>query len=143
MSRVCEITGKTGNAANNVSHANNKTKRRQLPNLHSKRIFIPELDRTVRVRLSTRALRSIDKIGIAAFLKKEHKLGGMEKVSAGLYIKNLDMRAASMEVAVATTRTTRSEKKGEGNTFMKEQRNFGHKQIRNNRRTLLVGKEAQ
>jgi large subunit ribosomal protein L28 len=70
MSRVCEITGKRGNAANNVSHANNKTKRRQLPNLHSKRIFIPELERSVRVRLSTRALRSIDKVGIAAFLKK-------------------------------------------------------------------------
>ncbi|NNE36360.1 MAG: 50S ribosomal protein L28 [Rhodothermales bacterium] len=70
MSKVCEITGKRPNAGNNVSHANNKTRRRQLPNLHSKRIFIPELGRSVRVRLSTRALRSIDKVGIAAFLKK-------------------------------------------------------------------------
>lgn len=70
MSKVCEITGKRPNAGNNVSHANNKTRRRQLPNLHSKRIFIPELGRSVRVRLSTRALRSIDKVGISAFLKK-------------------------------------------------------------------------
>lgn len=70
MARRCDITGKRPNAANNVSHANNKTKRRQLPNLHSKRIFIPELNKSVRLRVSTRALRSIDKVGISAFLKK-------------------------------------------------------------------------
>lgn len=70
MARRCDITGKRPNAANNVSHANNKTKRRQLPNLHHKRVFIPELGRSVRLRLSTRALRSIDKVGINAFLKK-------------------------------------------------------------------------
>ncbi len=70
MARRCDITGKRPNAANNVSHANNRTKRRQLPNLHYKRIFIPELGRSVRLRVSTRALRSIDKIGISAFLKK-------------------------------------------------------------------------
>lgn len=70
MSRVCEITKKRPNAGNNVSHANNKTRRRQLPNLHSKRLFVPTLGRTVRVRLSTRALRSIDKVGIEVFLKK-------------------------------------------------------------------------
>ncbi len=70
MARRCDITGKRPNAANNVSHANNKTKRRQFPNLHSKRIFVPELGRSVRLRVSTRALRSIDKIGIVAFLKK-------------------------------------------------------------------------
>lgn len=73
MAKRCEITGKRPNAGNNVSHANNKTRRRQLPNLQSKRIFVPELGRTVRMRLSTRALRSIDKIGVSAFLKKNGK----------------------------------------------------------------------
>ncbi len=52
MSRRCAITGKGGLAGNNVSHANNKTKRRQLPNLQKKRIFVPELGRMVRVRIS-------------------------------------------------------------------------------------------
>jgi len=58
-------------AGNNVSHAHNKTRRRWLPNLQWKRIYIPELDRTVRVRLSTRALRTIDKKGLLAYLKDE------------------------------------------------------------------------
>ena len=58
-------------SGNNVSHAHNKTRRRQLPNLQWKRIYIPELDRTVRVRLSTRALRTIDKKGLLAFLRDE------------------------------------------------------------------------
>lgn len=70
MSRKCEVTGKRPLTGHNVSHANNKTKRRQLPNLQSKRIFVPELGRRVRVRVSTSALRSIDKMGLAAFLKK-------------------------------------------------------------------------
>lgn len=70
MSRKCEVTGKRPLTGHNVSHANNKTKRRQLPNLQSKRIFVPELGRRVRLRVSTSALRSIDKMGLAAFLKK-------------------------------------------------------------------------
>lgn len=70
MSRKCEVTGKRPLTGYNVSHANNKTKRRQLPNLQSKRIFVPELGRRVRVRVSTSALRSIDKMGLTAFLKK-------------------------------------------------------------------------
>ena len=61
MSRKCKLTGIGPMAGNNVSHANNKTRRRWLPNLQWKRIYIPELDRTVRIRLSTRALRTIDK----------------------------------------------------------------------------------
>jgi len=73
MARRCDITGKRPNAANNVSHANNKSKRRQLPNLQSKSMYVPELGRTVRMKLSTRALRTIDKIGMAAFLKKNGK----------------------------------------------------------------------
>ncbi len=70
MSRKCDITGKGPRAANNVSHAHNKSKRRQLPNLQKKRIFVPELRKSVRVRVSTSALRSIDKVGLKAFLRK-------------------------------------------------------------------------
>ncbi len=71
MSRKCKLTGIGPMAGNNVSHANNKTRRRWLPNLQWKRIYIPELDRTVRIRLSTRALRTIDKKGLLAFLRDE------------------------------------------------------------------------
>lgn len=70
MSRHCKLTGKKPMAGNRVSHANNKTKRRQLPNLQSRSIFIPELGRKVRLRLSTRAIRTIDKQGLMPFLKK-------------------------------------------------------------------------
>lgn len=69
MSQKCMITGKSPLVGNNVSHANNKVKRRQNPNLQWKRIFVPELDRNVRIRVSTRALRTINKKGISAFLK--------------------------------------------------------------------------
>ena len=70
MSRKCDITGKRPLAGNKVSHAHNKTKKRQLPNLQSKRIFVPELGRSVRLKVSTSALRSIDKMGLASFLRK-------------------------------------------------------------------------
>jgi large subunit ribosomal protein L28 len=63
------ITGKSPLVGNNVSHANNKVKRRQNPNLQWKHIFVPELGRNVRIRVSTRALRTISKKGISAFLK--------------------------------------------------------------------------
>ncbi len=71
MSRKCKLTGKGPMAGNNVSHAHNKTRRRWLPNLQWKRIYIPELDRTVRIRLSTRALRTIDKKGLLTYLRDE------------------------------------------------------------------------
>ncbi len=71
MSRRCSITGKGPLSGNRVSHAHNKTRRRQLPNLQRKRIYVPELDRTIRVRLSTRALRTIDKKGLLAYLREE------------------------------------------------------------------------
>ena len=71
MSRRCTITGKGPLSGNRVSHAHNKTRRRQLPNLQRKRIYVPELDRTIRVRLSTRALRTIDKKGLLTFLRDE------------------------------------------------------------------------
>ncbi len=69
MSQKCMITGKKPLVGNNVSHANNKVKRRQNPNLQWKHVFVPELGRNVRIRVSTRALRTINKKGIFAFLK--------------------------------------------------------------------------
>ena len=71
MSRRCSITGKRPMAGNNVSHAHNKTRRRQNPNIQTKRLYVPELDRFVRIKLSTRALRTINKIGLITFLRKE------------------------------------------------------------------------
>ncbi len=70
MSRKCDVTGKRPLTGCNVSHANNKTKRRQLPNLQKKRIYVPELGRSIRLKVSTSTLRSIDKAGLSAFLKK-------------------------------------------------------------------------
>ena len=71
MARKCAITGKGGLAGNNVSHANNKTKRRQLPNLQKKRIFVPEPGRMVRVRVSVNTLRTITRQGLLPYLKKQ------------------------------------------------------------------------
>jgi large subunit ribosomal protein L28 len=64
MSRVCQITGKRPIAGNNVSHANNRTRRRFLPNLHSHRFWLESENRFVKLRISTKGLRIIDKHGI-------------------------------------------------------------------------------
>lgn len=64
MSRICEVTGKAPMVGNNVSHANNKTKRRFLPNLQSRRFWIESESRWVRLRVSKKGLRIIDKKGI-------------------------------------------------------------------------------
>lgn len=71
MARKCTLSGKKPLVGNRVSHANNHTKMRQLPNLQNKRIYIPEEDRWVRVRLSTRALRTVTKKGLLQYLKDE------------------------------------------------------------------------
>lgn len=68
MSRICKITGKRPMVGNNVSHAKNRTKRRYLPNLQYKRIWLEKEKRFVRLRLTPRALRTIDKRGIEAVL---------------------------------------------------------------------------
>lgn len=68
MARVCEVTGKRPMSGNNVSHANNKTKRRFLPNLQSRRFWVESENRWVRLRISNAALRTIDKVGIDAVL---------------------------------------------------------------------------
>ncbi len=70
MSRRCKLTGKGPLVGNNVSHAHNKTKRRQLPNLQSKKLFVPELGRTVRIKMSVCAMRTIDGMGLMAYLRK-------------------------------------------------------------------------
>ena len=64
MARVCQVTGKRPMTGNNVSHANNKTKRRFLPNLHHRRFWVEGENRWVRLRVSNAALRLIDKVGI-------------------------------------------------------------------------------
>ncbi|WP_347554883.1 50S ribosomal protein L28 [Robbsia sp. KACC 23696] len=68
MARKCIVTGKGPQVGNNVSHANNKTKRRFLPNLQSRRIWVESENRFVRLRISTAALRLIDKNGIDSVL---------------------------------------------------------------------------
>lgn len=78
MSRKCQLSSKKPLVGNHVSHANNKTKRRQLPNLQWKKIYIPELNKFVRLRLSTSMIRTIDKKGLDAYLRK-----------SGLSLKNI------------------------------------------------------
>jgi large subunit ribosomal protein L28 len=64
MSRICQVTGKGVMSGNNVSHANNKTRRRWLPNLHERRFWVPSENRWIKLRLSNQGLRTIDKKGI-------------------------------------------------------------------------------
>ena len=71
MSRKCKLSGKGPMVANNVSHAKNRTKRRQLPNLQYKRLFVQELGHFVRVRLSTSALRTVSKKGLIPYLREK------------------------------------------------------------------------
>ena len=71
MARRCRLTGKRPLSGNRVSHSHRKTKRRQLPNLQKKRIYVPELDRWLQVRLSARALRTVTKKGFLRFLRDE------------------------------------------------------------------------
>lgn len=66
MSRVCEITGKRPAVGNRVSHANNKKRRRFLPNLHAQRFWLEDEKKWVHLRVSTRGLRTIEKNGIDA-----------------------------------------------------------------------------
>ena len=64
MSRVCQVTGKRPSYGNTVSHANNKTRRRWLPNLHTHRFWLESEKRFVTLRVSTKGLRTIDKLGL-------------------------------------------------------------------------------
>ena len=68
MAKVCQVTGKGPMVGNNVSHANNKTKRRFLPNLQHHRLWVESEKRFIRLRVSSAGLRRIDKLGIDAVL---------------------------------------------------------------------------
>ena len=70
MARVCQVTGKRPVAGNNVSHAKNRTRRRFLPNLHSHRFWVESEKRFVKLRLSAKGMRIIDKVGIDDVLKR-------------------------------------------------------------------------
>ncbi|MBN8574972.1 MAG: 50S ribosomal protein L28 [Candidatus Kapaibacterium sp.] len=72
MAKRCQITGKTVLVGNNVSHANNRTKRRFLPNLQKKRIWVAEEQRWVTMKISTSALRTLDKKGYTAMMRDLH-----------------------------------------------------------------------
>ena len=79
MSKVCEITGKKAMFGNNVSFSINKTRRRFDVNLAKKRFYIPEEDRWITLRVSTRALKAINKKGISAVLKEAREKGILNK----------------------------------------------------------------
>lgn len=64
MARVCQVTGKKPLVGNNVSHSQRKTRRRFLPNLHTHRFWVESQNRFVKLRISTKGLRTIDKLGI-------------------------------------------------------------------------------
>jgi large subunit ribosomal protein L28 len=73
MSKVCQLTGKRPLTGNNVSHANNRSKMRQLPNLRSKKIWVEEENRFVTLKISTRALRTLKKKGYAKMVADLNK----------------------------------------------------------------------
>ena len=75
MSRVCQVTGKRPASGNNVSHANNKTRRRFLPNLHTHRFWLEGEKRYVKLRVSHHGLRTIDKRGIETVLAELRERG--------------------------------------------------------------------
>lgn len=78
MARVCQVTGKRPAVGNNVSHANNKTRRRFLPNLHKKRFWVESEQRFISLRVSSHGLRTIDKVGIDTVIAEMRARG--EKV---------------------------------------------------------------
>ena len=71
MAKTCKISGKKPLVGNNVSHSHNKTKRRQYPNLQTKRIYVEQLGKFVRLRVSARALKSVTRMGLMPYLKKQ------------------------------------------------------------------------
>ena len=75
MSRVCQVTGKKPVSGNNVSHANNRTRRRFLPNLHTHKFWVESENRWVKLRLSAKGMRIIDKNGIDAVIADMRKRG--------------------------------------------------------------------
>ena len=77
MARVCQITGKKPMSGHNVSHSNIKSKRKFYPNLQKKRFYLPEEDKWITLKVSTNALRTINKNGISSVLKKARENGNL------------------------------------------------------------------
>ncbi|MAD58401.1 MAG: 50S ribosomal protein L28 [Porticoccus sp.] len=75
MSKVCQVTGKRPMSGNNVSHAKNRTRRRFEPNLHSHRFWVEEEKRFIKLRLSAKGIRIVDKLGIKRVLEDIRKRG--------------------------------------------------------------------
>ena len=75
MSKVCQVTGKRPATGNNVSHANNRTRRRFLPNLHTHRFWVPSEKRFVKLRVSAKGMRIIDKKGIETVIAEMRARG--------------------------------------------------------------------
>jgi large subunit ribosomal protein L28 len=75
MARICQLTGKKPIVGNNVSHSNVKTKRRFMPNIQKKRYYVPELETWITLKLTTQAMRTIDKLGVYSYLKKLERKG--------------------------------------------------------------------
>ena len=75
MARICQVSGKKTRSGNNVSHANNRTRRKFIPNLHTHRIWVESQNRYVKLRLSKKGLRTIDKSGIEHVLNNIKQYG--------------------------------------------------------------------
>ena len=82
MSKICQLTGTKPLVGNNVSHSKRRTKRRFNPNLQNKRIFVQEINKWIKVKLTTRALRNMEKIGTYKYLKQQIAAGFDPKVWA-------------------------------------------------------------
>lgn len=75
MARICQVSGKRPRVGNNVSHANNKNKRKFYPNLQKKKFYLPEEDKWVTLKVSASTIRTINKNGITSVLKKAKAKG--------------------------------------------------------------------
>ena len=93
MARVCDLTGTKPFSGNKVSHSNIKTRTKWMPNLKEKRYLVPELSRSVTLKLSTRAIRTID------------KLGGVSQAIMKAKVENLSERAQKLRNEIKKART--------------------------------------
>ncbi len=75
MSKVCQLTGKRPISGNNVSHSKRRTKRRFVPNIQKKRFFVPETGEWITLKISAKAMRNINKLGVYAYIKKLERKG--------------------------------------------------------------------
>ena len=81
MSKVCELTGRRPIVGNSVSHSNRKTKRRFIPNIQKKKFFVPEINGFVDLKICASAIRTINKMGVYAYVRKLEKQGHLPAVT--------------------------------------------------------------